>query len=55
MAEVFSQRDQQKVEYTVFRVDLRRAKGIQVHIDPELAQVAVYATQPIPPQYLAPI
>lgn len=53
MADSFANRDKRPMEYAVLRVDLRRAKGIDLRLDPELMKVAVYTTQPIPPQYLS--
>lgn len=53
MAHSFAERDKKPIDYAVIRVDLRRATGITLHLDPELAQVAVYTTQPIPPQFLS--
>jgi hypothetical protein len=48
MATSLSQRDKKKVEYALLRVTLKGTKGVTVHTDPELKQVAVYTTQPIP-------
>jgi len=53
MADSFAGRDKTPLQYTVLKVDLRKAKGITLHLDPELKDVAVYATQPIPPQFLS--
>jgi hypothetical protein len=50
MADSFSERDKKPIDYTVIKVDLRRAKGVNLHVDPELSKVAVYTTQPIPPE-----
>jgi len=50
MMQVLAQRDREPVKYDLLRVDLRRTKGITLHIDPELPDdIAAYATQPIPP------
>lgn len=48
MADTLGQREPSKVSYALLRVDLRRAKGVRLHTDPELKDVAVYTTQAIP-------
>lgn len=54
MMQTLNQRDPEPVEYAVLRVDLRRAKGVKLHIDPELPEgISVYTTQPIPPNALS--
>jgi len=42
-------RDKGKIQYALLQVDLRRAKGIGLHVDPHLRDVAVYTPNAIPP------
>jgi hypothetical protein len=49
----FERRDKGRVHYSLLQADLRRAKGVTVHVDPELAAVAVYTTEAIPPACLS--
>ena len=53
MADAFAERDKRPIDYAVLKVDLRKATGITLHVDPELATAAVYTTQPIPPRFLS--
>lgn len=54
MCKSLSQRDEKPVQYALLKVDLRRASGIELHVDPELAKVAVYTTQAIPAKLIQP-
>lgn len=48
MKRSLSKRDKVPEDYAVLRVDLNKAPGVRVYIDPELARVAAYTTDAIP-------
>jgi|ERR1035437_2819661 hypothetical protein len=51
MAESFSIRDKNPIDYAVLKVDLRKT-NVKVYIDSELSKVAVYTIEPIPSEAL---
>lgn len=49
MVASLSQRDNgKKIAYSLLKIDLRRARGVRLHTDPELSAAALYTTEPIP-------
>ncbi len=52
MIKSFAVRETKPMEYALLRVDLTKATGIKLHIDPELKDVAVYTTQSIPANFI---
>jgi hypothetical protein len=53
MMHSFAERDKTPVAYTALKVDLRKAVNVRLHIDPELADVAVFTTDPVPPRAIS--
>lgn len=53
MKTALGSRDKKPVDYVLLKVRLKGVKGATVHTDPELKDVAVYTTQPIPPSQIS--